>query len=334
MTTTIGNPYALPGEAGVAAAFGLPAGALPSLTQLRAFVAAADLGTVTDAATATGSSQPAISQSISALEDLVGVVLLDRLSRGVRPTPAGATLLPHARAVLAAATELLDAVRPFTGTLAGLVRIGVIPTVAPYLLPAVLGILTSAAPNLVPEIHEDRTPRLREALAEGSLDVALLAAPAGPRLTTIPLYDEDFHVVVPATHPWAGRIDITAAELSTANLLLLDEGHCLRDQALDVCRSAGRDPSTQPTRASSLGTLTQLVGSGLGISLLPASAVPVETRRAPVATADFVAPAPGRRIELAFRAGTNRSREWRVLADVWRDAIAGSDLAVRVIDAP
>jgi LysR family transcriptional regulator, hydrogen peroxide-inducible genes activator len=335
VSTTIENAYETSGPwdgADLAATLGLPTGPLPSLIQLRAFVAAAELGSVTDAAAVTSMSQPAVSQSIAALEEVLGVVLLDRLSRGVRPTPAGAQVLPQARAVLNAANDLLDAVRPFNGPLRGLVRIGVIPTVAPYLLPAALAILASAAPDLIPEIHEDRTPRLREALADGSIDVALLAAPAGDRLESLPLYDEEFQIVVPNGHAWAGRSDVTGVELSEADLLLLDEGHCLRDQALDVCRTAGHDPSTQPTRASSLGTLTQLVGSGLGVSLLPTTAVPVETRRAPVELATFAAPVPGRRIVLAYRGGSNRAKEWQTLAQVWRDAIAGSDLDVTVID--
>jgi len=332
VTPDIASTYIPPDFENTASALGLPAGNLPSLSQLRAFVAAAELGTVTEAAAATGMSQPAVSQAISTLEATLGVSLLDRLSRGVRPTPAGEQVLPFAQTVLAAAGELLDSVHPFTAPLSGLVRIGVIPTVAPYLLPAVLAILRKAAPDLTPEIHEERTPRLRDALAEGSLDVGLLADPAGSRLTQLPLYDEPFSIVVPAKHPWAGRTDLTPADLIEADLLLLDEGHCLRDQALDVCRTTGHDPRTQATRASSLGTLVQLVGAGLGVSLLPASAVPVETRRAPVAMAEFAGVAPGRRIVLAYRAGSGRAREWAILGDLWRDAIAGSRLDVTVVD--
>lgn len=235
-----------------------------TLAQLRAFAAVAEHLHFRDAAAAIGMSQPALSGSVSALEEALGVRLLERTTRKVLLSPAGERIAVRARAVLDAMGGLLEeaeAVRaPFTGVL----RFGVIPTVAPYLLPTVLGLFHRRYPRLDLQVHEEQTSSLLEGLAGGRLDLLLLAVPLGvPGVTELPLFDEDFVLLVPREHPLAGRRDIPREELRCLQLLLLDEGHCLRDQALDICHDAGRTAGADvTTTAAGLSTLVQLVAGG------------------------------------------------------------------------
>ncbi|MYS63617.1 LysR family transcriptional regulator [Streptomyces sp. SID5473] len=250
-------------------------GKQPSLSQLRAFTAVAEHLHFRDAAAAIGMSQPALSGAVSALEETLGVQLVERTTRKVLLSPAGERLAARAKAVLDAVGELLEeaaAVRaPFTGVL----RLGVIPTVAPYLLPDVLRLVHGTYPDLDLQVHEEQTSSLLDGLAAGRLDLLLLAVPLGvPGVTEIPLFDEDFVLVTPEGHPLGGRRDLSREVLRELPLLLLDEGHCLRDQALDVCREAGRDERAPvTTTAAGLATLVQLVAGGLGVTLLPRTAV-------------------------------------------------------------
>lgn len=297
----------------------------PSLAQLRAFAAVAEHLHFRDAAAASGTSQPALSGAVAALEDTLGVRLVERTTRRVLLTPAGERLAARARAVLEAVGTLMDeaaAVRaPFTGAL----RLGVIPTVAPYLLPTVLGLVRDRYPALDLQVREETTSSLLDGLAAGRLDLLLLAVPLGlPTVTELPLFDEDFVLVVPEGHRLAGRTDIPRAELRDLDLLLLSEGHCLRDQALDVCREAGRSGAESlPTGAAGLSTLVQLVAGGLGVTLLPRTAVRVETGRGDgsLTTGTFRAPAPARRIALAMRSGAARAQEFESFAAALREAL-------------
>ncbi|CAL9517824.1 LysR substrate-binding domain-containing protein [Streptomyces sp. enrichment culture] len=307
-------------------------GKQPSLAQLRAFAAVAEHLHFRDAAAAIGMSQPALSGAVSALEEALGVQLLERTTRKVLLSPAGERLAVRAKAVLDAVGELLEeaeAVRaPFTGVL----RLGVIPTVAPYLLPTVLRLVHGRYPDLDLQVHEEQTYSLLEGLASGRLDVLLLAVPLGvPGVTELPLFDEDFVLVTPDDHPLGGRTDIPRDALRELHLLLLDEGHCLRDQALDICREAGRtDGAAVTTTAAGLSTLVQLVAGGLGVTLLPRTAVKVETGRNPsLVTGHFADPAPSRRVALAMRAGAARAAEFQELAEALRGALAS--LPVRVL---
>lgn len=253
----------------------------PSLAQLRAFAAVAEHLHFRDAAAAIGMSQPALSGAVSALEVALGVQLLERTTRKVLLSPAGERLAVRAKAVLEAVGELMEeaeAVRaPFTGVL----RLGVIPTVAPYLLPNVLRLVHDRYPDLDLQVHEEQTSSLLEGLGAGRLDLLLLAVPLGvPGVTELPLFDEDFVLVTPDDHWLGGRQDIPREALRELHLLLLDEGHCLRDQALDICREAGRtEGAPVTTTAAGLSTLVQLVAGGLGVTLLPRTAVDVETGR-------------------------------------------------------
>ena len=303
----------------------------PSLAQLRAFAAVAEHLHFRDAAAATGVSQPALSGAVSALEETLGVTLLERTTRRVLLSPAGERLAVRAKAVLeeiGALMEEADALRaPFTGAL----RLGVIPTVAPYLLPTVLRLVHDRYPHLDLQVHEEQTANLLDGLAGGRLDLLLLAVPLGvPGVTELPLFDEDFVLVTPLGHPLGGREGIPRAALRELNLLLLDEGHCLRDQALDFCREAGRAGVPATTTAAGLSTLVQLVAGGLGTTLLPRTAVRVETARsAQLLTGSFADPAPTRRIALAMRTGAARADEYEELASALRGSMR--DLPVRTV---
>ncbi|MDX2542277.1 hydrogen peroxide-inducible genes activator [Streptomyces sp. WI04-05B] len=303
----------------------------PSLAQLRAFVAVAEHLHFRDAAAAIGMSQPALSGAVAALEEALGVTLVERTTRKVLLSPAGERLAVRARDVLesvAALMEEAEAVRaPFTGTL----RLGVIPTVAPYLLPAVLRLVHDRYPDLDLQVHEEQTAGLLDGLTTGRLDLLLIAVPTGmPGILELPLFDEDFVLVTPRDHPLGGHTDIPREALRGLDLLLLDEGHCLRDQALDVCREAGHADSPAATTAAGLSTLVQLVAGGLGVTLLPHTAVRVEAGRSgELSTGHFAAPAPTRRIGLATRAGAVRGAEYEELAAALREALR--PLPVRVL---
>ncbi|MFF4401770.1 LysR substrate-binding domain-containing protein [Streptomyces sp. NPDC001480] len=304
----------------------------PSLSQLRAFAAVAEYLHFRDAAAAIGMSQPALSGAVSSLEETLGVTLLERTTRKVLLSPAGERLAVRAKAVLdevGALLEEAEAVRaPFTGVL----RLGVIPTVAPYLLPTVIDLVHDRYPHLDLQVHEEQTANLIEGLTSGRLDLLLLAVPLGvPGVVELPLFDEDFVLVTPPDHWLGGREGIPREALKDLNLLLLDEGHCLRDQALDICREAGREDAPVTTTAAGLSTLVQLVAGGLGCTLLPSTALKVETTRSnQLLTGYFAEPAPCRRVALAMRAGAARGAEYQELAAALREALR--PLPVRVLD--
>ncbi|TSB24255.1 hydrogen peroxide-inducible genes activator [Streptomyces sp. NBC_01525] len=306
----------------------------PSLAQLRAFVAVAEHLHFREAAAEIGMSQPALSGAVSALEETLGVQLLERTTRKVLLSTAGERVAARARAVLAAVGDLLEeaeaARAPFTGAL----RLGVIPTVAPYLLPTVLRLVHATYPDLDLQVHEEQTASLLDGLGHGRLDLLLLAVPLGvPQITELPLFDEDFVLVAPKEHWLGGRGDIPREALKELDLLLLDEGHCLRDQALDICREAGREEGVPvTTSAAGLSTLVQLVAGGLGVTLLPRTALRVETaRNDELTTGYFADPAPARRIALAMRSGAARQREFEEFAAALRVAMRG--LPVRMVEA-
>ncbi|KUH35772.1 hypothetical protein ATE80_27330 [Streptomyces kanasensis] len=282
-------------------------------------------------------SQPALSGAVSALEEALGVQLLERTTRRVLLSPAGERLAVRAKAVLDAVGELLEEAEAVQAPFTGVLRLGVIPTVAPYLLPTVLRLVHERYPELDLQVHEEQTYSLVEGLAAGRLDVLLLAVPLGvPGVTELPLFDEDFVLVTPDDHRLGGRTDIPRDALRELHLLLLDEGHCLRDQALDICREAGRtDGAAVTTTAAGLSTLVQLVAGGLGVTLLPRTAVKVETGRNPsLVTGYFADPAPSRRIALAMRTGAARQAEFEELAGALREALASLPVRVARVDSP
>jgi LysR family hydrogen peroxide-inducible transcriptional activator len=296
----------------------------PTLAGLRAFTAVAEKHHL-------GVSQSTLSQSLSALEAGLGTHLVERSTRRVRVTREGMQLLPLAQAVVEAAEAFTAAAAGTSDPLQGTLRLGMIPTVAPYVLPAVLAGLTSRLPGLTLRVIEDQTERLLSALRGGALDAALIALPADNRgITEVPIYEEDFLLAVPPGHPLSGKRRVPASALADLPLLLLDEGHCLRDQALDVCQKAGVRADLADTRAASLATAVQCVTGGLGVTLIPQSAAPVEAARSQLGLAQFAAPRPGRRIGLVFRSTSGRDESYRRLAGIIGESIS-SEQQVRLV---
>ena len=244
----------------------------PTLAQLRTFVTVAENKHFGTAAAKLEVSQPSLSQGLVALEQGLGLQLIERSTRKVIVTSAGETLLPYAKATLEAADTFLAHARGANGTLAGPLTIGVIPTIAPYILPDLLSMLAEAYPELEPRFVEEQTQHLITRLRNGNLDLAIMALPSeATGMVDSPLYTEKFSIVCPPDHPIAGREDVELAELKDLDLLLLDDGHCLRDQVVDLCRHANINPAeatNSVTRASSLTTIMQLVMGGLGLSLI------------------------------------------------------------------
>ncbi|WP_068177077.1 hydrogen peroxide-inducible genes activator [Mycobacterium sp. UM_CSW] len=290
----------------------------PTVAGLRAFVAVAEKQHFSSAATSLGVSQSTLSQALAALEAGLGTQLIERSTRRVFLTTEGTQLLPRAQAVVEAVDAFSAAAAGAADPLQADLRLGLIPTVAPYVLPTVLAGLAEQLPSLTLRVIEDQTERLLRLLREGALDAALIALPAsdvpGAGMTAVGIYDEDFVLALPPGHPLSGKRRVPATALAELPLLLLDEGHCLRDQALDVCQKAGVRAELANTRAASLATAVQCVTGGLGVTLIPQTAVPVEAARSRLGLAQFAAPRPGRRIGLVFRSSSGRDESYRKLA--------------------
>ncbi|MGF1502703.1 MAG: LysR substrate-binding domain-containing protein [Paracoccaceae bacterium] len=289
-----------------------------TLKQLRYVDALARHGHFGRAAAACAISQPALSMQVRELEDSLGTALFERTARQVRPTGFGAEFVERARAILRAVDELGDLARASRESLIGRLRIGVIPTVAPYLLPQIVAALNGRYRGLDIRIRETLTPRLVEELRDGRLDAAIVALPiAETGLTELPLFRESFVLVRPAGD--AAEPVPAVDRLREMPLLLLEEGHCLRDQALAYCElhsGAARDLLD----GSSLATLVQMVGAGIGVTLIPEMAVPVEIRSAPVSVAAFPEPAPARTIGMVWRETSPLADRLGQIAEVVRGA--------------
>lgn len=284
-----------------------------TLRQLRYFDALARLGHFGRAAAACAVTQPALSMQIKELEDAVGGVLLERSARQVVLTKFGEELAARARDILRAVDELGEFARASRDRLAGRLDIGMIPTVAPYLLPRVMGNLTRLHPELDIHVRESVTPKLIEELGEGRLDAAIVALPVSePWLTEVALFTENFLLVRSGED--AGRPVPSIERLREMRLLLLEEGHCFREQALAFCKV--QVPPREMLEASSLSTLVQMVGAGMGVTLIPEMAVAVETRSAPVAVARFKDPQPERSIGMVWRRTTPLARQLQQIAEV------------------
>ena len=270
-----------------------------TLKQLRYFEALARHKHFGRAAEACSISQPALSLQIKELEKMFHVPLVERSAHQVRLTPVGDRLLQKSREILLSVEELDDLVRASRGLLAGRLRLGVIPTVAPYLLPKLITALSQRFPGLDLELREAVTRSLIGDLKDGRLDVAVVALPVSePTLTELPLFEEGFVLVRPAED--AGKPVPTGKTLQTMRLLLLEEGHCFRDQALSFCRFYKDQPS-RLMEGSSLSTLVQMVGAGMGVTLIPEMAVDLETRTANVSIDQFPHPRPTRMIGMIWR---------------------------------
>jgi LysR family hydrogen peroxide-inducible transcriptional activator len=269
-----------------------------TLRQLRYFDALARHSHFGRASAACSISQPALSMQIKELEDALGTVLIERGARHIRLTKVGEETARRARDILRAVDELGDFARASHDRLAGRLRLGMIPTIAPYLLPAIMGNLMRTHPELDVHVREALTSKLIVELADGRLDAAIVALPVSePSLTEVALFSENFLLVRP------GEVEgpVPAGEtLREMRLLLLEEGHCFRDQALSFCNMASPLPR-EVLDASSLSTLVQMVSAGMGVTLIPEMAVDVETRRAAVSLVRFADMQPSRTIGMIWR---------------------------------
>lgn len=251
--------------------------------------------------------------------------LFERGKRGVFLTEAGEQIVAQARRALEEAERVKSVARQGRDPLKGVLRLGIIHTVAPYLLPDLVGALRRGAPGMPLDVEENTTATLDRMLKAGELDAVILALPYdGPGIEMVPLYEEVFRVVAPAKHPLARKKAVAVEELDAGELLLLPVGHCFRDQVLDACHEFSRPP--EPGRqGNSLETLRSMVASGLGVTVLPATALTPRHANPLVKSVEFSAPRPVRRIALASRRGFHRPAALEVLVA----AIRGLDLPVK-----
>lgn len=275
-----------------------------TLKQLRYFEALARHQHFGRAAEACSITQPALSQAIKELEGMIGMPLVERGARQIRLTRLGEALIARVQSILLGVDELGELVRASQGALAGSLRMGVIPTIAPYLLPSIMTALSQRLPQVQLELREAVTRSLIDQLKAGSLDAAIVALPISePTLQEFALFEEDF-VLVRALED-ADKPVPSAKTLQQMRLLLLEEGHCFRDQALAFCQigdePSRRAPPRQIMEGSSLSTLVQMVGAGLGVTLVPQMALALEMRSANVSIARFDAPVPSRTVGMVWR---------------------------------
>jgi LysR family transcriptional regulator, hydrogen peroxide-inducible genes activator len=272
-----------------------------TLNELRYVVAIAQERSFGRAAHRCFVSQPALSVAIQKLEEELGTQLFERGKTEVTVTPVGERIVEQAQKVLEEATRIRDIAQAGRNQLVGLFRLGVIYTVAPYLLPDLVPALNARAPQMPLEIEENLTEHLEAALKTGRIDAAIIALPFQPSgMMTELLYEEPFQVVVPQQHKWAKRKSVQPAELSTEHTILLNVGHCFRDQVLDACPELNRSDAPI-TRTNSLETIRNMVASGLGVSVLPRDALTPKYHSRLVVAVPFARPVPTRRIALAHR---------------------------------
>jgi LysR family hydrogen peroxide-inducible transcriptional activator len=285
-----------------------------TLKQLRYLSALSHHGHFGKAARACAVTQPALSMQIQELEAELGVTLVERRPGEATLTDVGLEVAQRAERVLAATRDLSDFARHRGRLLTGRMQIGVIPSIAPYVLPKLLPVLQRRYPDLRVELRETQTRMLVEELHRGALDVIMLALPAADaEIESIRLFDDPFLLAVPSTDNRPESTRVSEEDLDTQRLILLEEGHCLRDQALALCTSVHRDAALG---ATSLATVMQMVANGYGITLLPRVAVEVEARDKRVKLLHFVEPAPGRTIGLAWRRTSPRKADFVALGQL------------------
>ncbi|MEP3046505.1 MAG: LysR substrate-binding domain-containing protein [Roseibium sp.] len=289
-----------------------------TLKQLRYFEALARHKHFGRAADDCAISQPALSMQIKELEETLGSSLFERSAHKVNLTNFGTEAVQRAREILRSAEELGDLARASKEKLVGRLRIGVIPTIAPYLLPSVIKNLTRLHPDLDIHVRETVTPKLIEELGDGRLDTAILALPVSePSLSETPLFDENFVLVRPRAEE--GQPVPNVETLREMRLLLLEEGHCFRDQALSFC-NIQTGPPREVLDASSLSTLVQMVSAGMGVTFIPEMAVPVETRSATVSITRFEPPEPARTIGMVWRKTTPLAPQLKEISEEVRSS--------------
>ncbi|MFN3910546.1 hydrogen peroxide-inducible genes activator [Hyphomonas sp.] len=295
---------------------------LPTLRQLQFLVALGETGSFSRAAEACHVTQPTLSAGIKELEDLLGVSLAERESRGATLTHAGEIAAARASALLGDAHALVQSVTTAGAVFSGPFHLGAIPTIAPFVLPQTVSLLTKRYPDLKLYLTEDRTNRLVDQLKARTLDAAFIALPwDAPGIETMALFDDEFLLAAPSGHPLARKNGLSPEDLEDEDLLLLEDGHCLREHALSLCRlkaGAGREQ----VAATSLGTLVNMVAGGLGVSLIPRLAADNGLALGPdVAIRSFVTPIVGRQVGIAWKAGSPRAAEARQLGEFVRDQL-------------
>lgn len=291
-----------------------------NLRDLQYLVALAEYRHFGRAAEASFVSQPTLSTQIRKLEDELGVALVERTPRKVLLTETGAEIARRARGVLSQIDEIKSIAQRTRDPESGTIRLGIFPTLGPYLLPHVIPQLRARFPRLELLLREEKTEQVLHMLREGTLDAGILALPVHDDSLHVEfLFEEPFVLAVPAGHPLAGRGSLRMDDLSEQNLLLLEDGHCLRDQALEVCSLAGAGEKTG-FRATSLETLRQMVSANVGITLLPALAVQAPVAQSPnVDLIAFQSPAPSRRIAMLWRKSSAMTPFFEALAAIVRD---------------
>jgi len=303
-----------------------------NIRDLKYLVAVAEQKHFGKAAEACFVSQPTLSTQIKKLEEFLGVTLIERTNRQVLLTPAGELVVRQARVVLGDLNDLVQLAEQQRDPLGGELRLGIIPTVAPYLLPKILPKLRKAFPNLALQLTEAQTSVITNMLKLGELDALILALPTEEdHLTEIPLYIEPFYLAVGSQHPKAGAKTASLSDLDEAEVLLLEDGHCLRDQALEVCNSANAVENTN-FRATSLETLRQMVAADIGITLMPELALgtPFKDRGSRargrpirsegVSYIPFRKPVPFRQIGLAWRQSSTRRELLQKMAELLKES--------------
>jgi LysR family hydrogen peroxide-inducible transcriptional activator len=275
-----------------------------TLPKMRYIVALARERHFGKAAEACHVSQPTLSVALKKVEGQLGAALFERTAADVRITALGERIVAQARRVLDEAVKLEEIAEATGDPLSGQLRVGIIYTIAPYLLPQLIPALHRQAPRMPLFLKEDFTGNLIPALKAGELDVIVIALPfAEPGLVAQPVYDEPFRVVVPAAHPWVGRPDVAAGELDGQNLLLLGQGNCFRDQVLESCpRLTGEDALDHAIEGSSLETIRHMVASGAGVAVMPSTAAdPLVDREPLVRVLPFSGQSPRRTVGLVWR---------------------------------
>lgn len=294
-----------------------------TLAELRYLVALSDYRHFGRAARASLVTQPTLSAAIKKLETTLQLTLFERSSKLVIVTPLGAEIVEEARRVLDAMDRIGDLAVHGREPLAGPLRLGVIPTLGPYLLPWLLPDLKKSYPRLTLVLREVKTDEVVQEIVHNQLDAGILALPLPTTgLSSSPLFEEPFWFVAPEGHAFAKQSNVAEADLEGERMLLLDEGHCLREQALTLCRKAGAKTPEEDGdyRATSLETLRHMVAAGMGSTLIPALALrPDEERRTHVVVRPFKSPEPGRRLALAWRKTHPRAADHQRLADFIRE---------------
>ena len=290
-----------------------------TLTELKYVVALAQERHFGRAAQKCFVTQPTLSLALAKLEEELGVKLFERSKNEVLVTARGHGIVEQARRVLDEAGKIQGLAKGAQDQLAGALSIGAIPTIGPYLLPDLVPILRKRAPNMPLSIEENLTGNLAPMLREGELDVVIIALPFSiPGVKTLEVYEEPFSIVVPEGHKWQARKQVKPQELAGENVLMLNSGHCFREQVLEACPGQSNTAIAEGRAGSSLETIRNMVASGLGVSVLPASALTSRYAMRLLKVVPFASPVPSRKVALAWRVGFDRPAAIDLLAEAIR----------------